>query len=416
MFVELDYTTGKKLGLEITAGSLLTPLKITTENVAHRDLERSLSMADNVDLYTLAREAGSIVFIVEDHTRHSPVLETLEYLKFEFGRRAISWDKVKLLVATGTHRKMTEIELIEKFASFLASTEIIQHDAADGGEMKDFGNYMNVPLRINRNVESDLLVAIGSIVPHRFSGWSGGAKMVVPGVASYETVFQSHRMAILNSSADVGVVENEFRDLIDETGSRVGLDFIINYYYGKDGTVKGCVSGDHITAHRRGVELAKGELLRVFDHRSDITVISSYPSTTDFWQGGKALYTADLITKDGGDIIMVSPLNEGFGDHPAFAKLLRLKSAEILEELDGLTAQDPLAYVAAYAVKNIMERKRVHIVSDTAYRSMFDEIGLSVHDDLQKTIDSIKAKDREIVVLENSYILPQVETTMEVKL
>ena len=75
-----------------------------------------------------------------------------------------------------------------------------------------------------------------------------------------------------------------------------------------------------------------------------------------------------------------------------------------------------LAYVAAYAVKNIMERKRVHIVSHTAYRSMFNEIGLSVHDDLQKTIDSLKAKDREIVVLENSYILPQVETTMEGKL
>jgi len=55
-------------------------------------------------------------------------------------------------------------------------------------------------------------------------------------------------------------------------------------------------------------------------------------------------------------------------------------------------------------------------VSHTTYRSMFNEIGLPVHDDLQKIIDSLEAKDREIVVLENSYILPQVETTMEGKL
>lgn len=409
MRMVLDYLTSKDLEFEVSSERLIRPLERSEKRPDHKNLEASLlKPEDSNNLMSMAASSRDIVIIVEDHTRHSPVIETLRYLKRGFEDREISWGKVRLLVASGTHREMTKIEIALKFEEFALDTEIIQHNAYDDSQMRDYGLFMDVPLQINRNIEADLKVAIGSIVPHRFSGWSGGAKMVVPGVASYETVFKSHKMAILKSSANVGVARNEFRELIDEAGLRVGLDFIINYYYGIDGLPKGCVSGNHVSAHRTGVELAKQEVLQVFDQKSDVTVISAYPSVTDFWQGGKALYTADLITKDGGDIVLVAPLEEGFGDHPVFARLLTNRSEEILSELDKLSSDDPLAYVAAYAVKDIMERKRVHIVSDTTYDSLFEFVGLKVHRDLQAVIDSTVISSRTTIVLENSYTLPQV--------
>lgn len=410
MLLELDYLPGQALNLEVPASNLLEPKINSVRETEQRSLVSSLVNPENSPPFLeLAFQAESIVFIVEDHTRHSPVLETLDCLKALFEKEKLPWNRVTLLVATGTHRKMTKMELVDKFGSSVFDTKIIQHEATNEDSMKDYGSYAGVPLKLNRFLEADLTVSIGSIVPHRFSGWSGGAKMVVPGVASYETVFESHRMAILKSEADVGVVENEFRDLIDETGKRVGLDFIINYYYGLDGEVRGCVAGHHVQAHRTGVKLARKELLSEYPQKSDVTVISSYPSTTDFWQGGKALYTADLLTKDGGDIVVVSPLEEGFGDHPLFASLLHKKSTEILVELDRVTTEDPLAYVAAYAVKSIMERKKIHLISDTKHAWKFEKVGLKVRKDLQVTLDQLIGKNTAVAVMRNSLVLPEVD-------
>ncbi|RLL91351.1 hypothetical protein BG32_04155 [Mesotoga sp. HF07.pep.5.2.highcov] len=411
MEFSLDYREGRRVRLEVPAGQVILPAISAEPAEAGSSLTESISMPiGTAPLISLAESAKSIVFIVEDHTRHSPVLETLHLLRKLFESRGISWDKVSLLVATGTHRQMKPEELQEKFGVFSSDTRIVQHKAEETAKMKDFGEFLEVPIQVNEAIEADLTVGIGSIVPHRFSGWSGGAKIVLPGVASYESVFKSHRMAILKSKADVGVFENEFRELIDETGSRVGLDFIINFYYDINGSTAGTVAGNHVLALRKGVELARKKLLRQYRERTDVTVISSFPSVTDFWQCGKALYTSDLITKDGGDIVMVSSLDEGFGDHPLFASLLKLEANEILEKLDMITTEDPLAYVAAYAVRKVLQKKKVHIVSDTKFAEEFDELGLRVNSDIQSVVDRLICPGKSVSVLQNSLVLPEITT------
>ena len=197
MRMVLDYLTSKDLEFEVSSERLIRPLERSRKRPDHKNLEASLlKPEDSNNLMSMAASSRDIVIIVEDHTRHSPVIETLRYLKRGFEDREISWGKVRLLVASGTHREMTKMEIASKFEEFALDTEIIQHNAYDDSQMRDYGLFMDVPLQINRNIEADLKVAIGSIVPHRFSGWSGGAKMVVTGVAAYETFFKSHKMAI----------------------------------------------------------------------------------------------------------------------------------------------------------------------------------------------------------------------------
>ena len=169
------------------------------------------------------------------------------------------------------------------------------------------------------------------------------------------------------------------------------------------------MSGDPVAAHEEGIRLAEKEVEVIYDRRSDVTFISSYPSVNDFWQSGKALYTADLITKDRGKIVMISPLFEGFGDHPVFAQMLRKNSGEILKELESLSGEDPLAYVAAYAVKKIMEKKEIHIISETEYVEDFKKIGLKITGESEPLEREVSDKNLKVIVLNNCLILPKIK-------
>ncbi len=409
----LDYYDERTFKLNLPKENIIKGFK-NEEKKEKVLLDKALNNPINSKrLVELAKNAKKILIVVEDHTRHSPIYETLVEIKWRFSLEKIQWNKVAILVATGTHRKMTDLELKEKFKEFKDFSEIIQHDAYNS-ELKEFGSFLDVPLKINSLVDYDLVVCIGAIVPHRFSGWSGGSKMIVPGIAGYETVFKSHHMAILNSSANVGIYNNEFRNLINETGKRVGVNFIINYYFDSNGEIAGCVAGEPVSTHEKGVKLAKKYVETFFNYKSDVTFISSYPSVNDFWQSGKALYTADLITKDSGRIIMISPLFEGFGDHPIFAKKLCKSSDEILESLNNLKGEDPLAFVAAYAVKKIMEKKKISIISETKYSEEFKKIGIDINLEVDSFVNEIVDKNLKVIVLNNTLILPRINGQEEI--
>ena len=105
---------------------------------------------------------------------------------------------------------------------------------------------------------------------------------------------------------------------------------------------------------------------------------------------------------------MVSSLDEGFGDHPLFASLLKIEAEKILERLDVITTEDPLAYVAAYAVRKVIEKKRIHIVSNTKFADQFNELGLKVHPDIQSVVDRVATAGKSIAVLQNSLVLPEI--------
>lgn len=415
--ISVKYTDSKNLEICLPNANILQVEK-TENSKSNLFLNEMIFNAINDNklfscLIEKAKIANKITIVVDDHTRHSPVKEALEVLREIFKKNSINWEKITLLIATGTHRFMTQDELKNKFGSLLKTTKIVQHDCKNSLYLRSYGEYKGIPILVNEIASADLTLAIGSIVPHRFSGWSGGAKMISPGISGYETIYKSHRMSIVDSNTDIGIIENPFRELIEEIADRVGLDFIINFYYSREGKIAGCVFGKPIEAHREGVRLARKNLEVVLEEKADLTIISSYPSMTDFWQAGKALYTADKITRDGGKIIMVSPLLYGLGDHPLFGDLLRKEKKAILELMDKNESTDPLAYVAAYAVRKILESRRVMICTRKELISIFSGFEIAVTVNIQDTVDEFLSQnpDARIAIFPNSLILPTVKNT-----
>ncbi|MFD0573906.1 lactate racemase domain-containing protein [Kitasatospora gansuensis] len=107
-------------------------------------------------------------------------------------------EDVVILVATGTHRGNTEAELRQMFGAEIADTvRIVNHDARDASQLTWMGTYgKDVPVWLNRAwVEADVRITTGFVEPHFFAGFSGGPKLVAPGLAALETVLVLHDAA-----------------------------------------------------------------------------------------------------------------------------------------------------------------------------------------------------------------------------
>lgn len=277
-------------------------------------------------LRDLVRPGQRIVIIVDDMTRPTPqhvllppLLEELEAA----GRNL----HIEILIATGTHRAMTPAEIEHKVGrQVMSAYPVINHDAMDWANLVHLGTTPNgTPIVVNRRVvDADLVVAVGNTVPHCLAGWSGGAKIIQPGVCGEETTHHTHALNMYSPVPHLGRLDNPVRQEIEAIVQRVRLDFMINTVLNARAEVVHVVAGDPYHSHRRAVELATPIWVRPVPVMPDIVVISSHPADLDYWQGVKALYAAELVVKRGGDIILVSPCWEGISTNPRHLEAMRL--------------------------------------------------------------------------------------------
>ena len=177
---------------------------------------------------------------------------------------------------------------------------------------------MEIPVHVNKKIlEADYVVGLGNIIPHCDAGFSGGAKIVQPGVCGFATTAATHIAAALLDEIPLGDLNNPCRQGIEEVAGKVGLKFIINVVMSPSGEVIDVFAGDFIAAHRAGAILAEQVYGVEIPELADIVIVSSQPGDIDFWQGEKALISAYFCVKKGGIIIFVAPCYEGMEhNHP----------------------------------------------------------------------------------------------------
>jgi len=327
-------------------------------------------------LAELASGKNNILFLVEDNTRETPLDKILPIAADYLNLNGVGDERITLMAAPGTHRLMTEPELLKKFGEVVMSRfKIYQHDATDAKAIADLGSVevagYSVPLRVNRRVlDADLLVGFGCIIPHCNAGFSGGAKILIPGASDFATTSAIHAAAVFHPRIPLGENgSNPCRRAIEAGAVKAGLDFIFNVVLNKNGEVAAVFAGDFVKAHRAGSALA-AELYKIrVPECADIVIVSSYPAEQDFWQAGKALTAASLAVKDGGIIILAAPCIEGLAhNHPRYREYLRLGLDENISIIKNSRPGDERADVVAAAVASenckIRERAGVFIITE----------------------------------------------------
>lgn len=328
-------------------------------------------------LAELATGARQVVIVVDDMTRPTPVHLLLPPVLDELAGAGVQDENIIVLVANGTHRPMTWAELMSKVGvEAMRRVRVENHMFDDLDDLVDLGTTPSgIPVTVNRLVaEADLVIGIGNIVPHRYCGWAGGAKIIQPGVSGEATTAATHLMITRYPDVGLGTVDNTVRSEIESVGDQVGLRFIVNTVLNRNQEVVDVFAGDFRTAFRAGVDRAREVFGAPFREQADVVVASAHPSDINLWQAGKALYSGQLVVREGGVLILASPFTEGIGEHGSFAQLMAMDYASIDALLDRGEVEDRIGAAAALACAIVREHCEVWLagtgVSDEEARLM----------------------------------------------
>jgi len=241
----------------------------------------------------------------------------------------VDLDDVTVLVATGTHRGNTEAELRAMFGDAVVdSVRIVNHDARDPGSLTYLGRFgKDVPVWLNAAwVEADVRITTGFVEPHFFAGFSGGPKLVAPGLAALETVLTLHDAArIGDPRATWGVIEgnpvhDDVRAIAEATGVTFALDVILN----RDKDIAAAFGGDILPMHAAATAAARRVAMREVEAPFDVVVTtnSGYPLDQNLYQSVKGMSAAFQVVRPGGVIVCAAECRDGFPDHGSYREVL----------------------------------------------------------------------------------------------
>lgn len=318
-------------------------------------------------LKDIVKPNQSVVILGDDRTRLTPQNRIIPIVLEELYSAGIKPNQIKIIVATGTHRPMTEHEIEEKYGlQLMNEVKIKNHNYKNSNNLVDRGaTRSGARIIVNKeSVEADIRIGIAGILPHHPVGWSGGAKILLPGVAGDETTSDMHLIGA--TEQQLGKVETPCRQEMEDFAREVGLHFIVNVIMDKDGAVLKCLSGHFIKAHREAVKWGFEVFGVKFDEYADVTLSSTYPMDYDLSQGDKGLFSAELATKPGGEIILLSPCAEGIapthGD--AMAWLAQFDDDIIWEMLKNKQIKDRFAAAESMYLNHIKKNFKATLMMD----------------------------------------------------
>src|SRR5436190_5030866 len=278
-------------------------------------------------LAEVARGRKNACILVCDITRPVPNRLLLPPMLRTLEEQGIARQDILILIATGLHRPNEGAELEEMVGPELAANYRIENHHGKVLEEHDYlGETPNgVPVYLDsRYLRADLKITTGLIEPHLMAGYSGGRKVICPGIAALETVKVWHGPRFLeHPRADCGCVEG---NPVHEENTRIalmaGCDFIVNVTLDSERQVTSVVAGEMEAAFLEGVRFVERIVTVPVEKAVDVVVTSSagYPLDTTWYQAIKGLLGALPIVKQGGTIILAASLSEGVGS-PEFQRL-----------------------------------------------------------------------------------------------
>jgi lactate racemase len=286
-------------------------------------------------LVELARGKSTAAIAVCDITRPAPNTVTLPPLLEHLHRGGMAKDGITILIATGLHRPASAAELETILGpSIAANYRVVNHYARDFASHIALGSTRRgTPVYIDRNfISADLHITVGFIEQHLMAGFSGGRKLIVPGLAAQETIKVLHSPKFMREPAacEGSIENNPLHAELLEIASMARHDFMLDVALSKNREITGIFAGDGAKAHAAGVNFLRDSQLVTLPEPVDaaITTAAGYPLDLTFYQTIKGVTAAQHIVKPGGKILVFGECAEGVGAAEFAARLTRLTTYE----------------------------------------------------------------------------------------
>jgi lactate racemase len=269
----------------------------------------------------LAKNKKQVAIIFDDIQRATRVAPIVPIILEELAEAGIPDDRIRFIAATGLHAAMDRFDFVKKLGEeVLERFPVYNHNAF--GSCTDIGiTSYRTRLLVNAEVMScDLKIAIGSVVPHAFAGFGGGAKIILPGLCHYDTVVAFHTLASQfqkehpDKPIGVGIVENNLlRMNMEEAAEKVGLDIKIDIIMNSYGETAAIYAGNLKQAYPEALEDARRHYDTIQSRDCDIVVANTFAKVAECESGLEIALPS--VKKEGGDVILIGNAPEGHVAH-----------------------------------------------------------------------------------------------------
>ncbi len=310
--------------------------------------------------------SSRVALVVSDITRPCPSNKIVPIVLKKLISCGVKKEHITVVFATGIHRPHTLDEQVKLLGiDVVRNFKVVDHNCLDAKNLTYVGRTSrNTPVEVNSLVwDSDVRIGIANVDPHYFAGYSGGGKSVLPGVSSYESIRENHKMMLLPGAELARLEGNPVREDIEEAASMVGLEYVVNVVVDESKNVLGCFSGNFIKAHREAVKYFNRVYGIDVGRRYDVVIASpgGFPKDINLYQAHKALEVAFKCVKPGGAIILLAECREGVGEKKTEELLYSDLTPE--EVVDHVRANFDLGHHKAYAIARIATKSNILIVS-----------------------------------------------------
>jgi len=370
-------------------------------------------------LLEIARGKRTACILICDITRPVPNQVLLPPILETLAAAGVPREGITILIATGMHRPNEGDEIVELVGeSIAANYRVVNHFGQNLAEHTYLGTTeRNVPVWIDsRYIEAELKITTGLIEPHLMAGYSGGRKLICPGIAALETVKVWHGPQFLEHPlADCGILEgNPVHDENTKIALMAGCDFIVNVTLSQDREITSVVAGDMIQAFERGVAFVQEVVKAELREPCEIVVTSGagYPLDTTFYQAVKGMTGALPAVKQGGTIIIAASTTDGIGS-PEFQSLFR-ENATLEGFVQRILGKDyfVMDQWQLEELAKVRRKCRVKFVTQglpaEILQGLFVEPVATVEQAVRESLDEYGRNARIAVIPKGPYVLPVV--------
>jgi nickel-dependent lactate racemase len=265
-----------------------------------------------------ARNRKEVVILFDDMARVTRVAEIVPHVLAELAAAGISDDRIRFIAACGCHGAMNRAGFAKKLGEeVLKRFPVYNHSPFDNCVYAGTTG-RGTKVLINAEVmKCDLKIGIGSIVPHIMAGFGGGGKIVLPGVAAYETILALHSSRTPSGHGEfqdtvtgMGAYEgNPRRRDIDEAAEIVGLDMKIDAIVNTWGETAAVFAGAPAPTYAVALEAAQKHYLTPSARDKDIVVANTFAKANEAISG--LLVAFPPVNRKGGDVVLIANAPEG---------------------------------------------------------------------------------------------------------
>ncbi|MBW2208130.1 MAG: nickel-dependent lactate racemase [Deltaproteobacteria bacterium] len=409
----------EKIDLDIPNNAMvLEPVSMPTlhdpEGAVTSALEQPI---DSPPLSELAAGRKNACIVISDNTRPVPNRVILPPLLKTLQSAGIDRDQITILIATGTHQS-NEGKVLDGLVGprLAADFNIINHLCDDPREYRRIHELDGAPIEINsRYLDADLKILTGLIEPHPFAGFSGGAKSILPGLSSFETMKFMHSFKMIaHPNVDNCILQgNPFYEATLEVARLAGADFILNVVINKEKGTAGVFAGELRAAHLAGCGMVEKFSVIPIERPADLVITTGggHPLDATFYQSTKGLIGAMPVCKKGGTVILVCGCDQGVGSDNFCELVDACRGGEPFNQ----KYSDPDNFILdQWAVQRYYQARGkmgdVLVVSPGIEAEQLEPFGLTKIHDLQYEVDQLLKDHSSVAVIPQG---PYVVGTLE---